>query len=255
MHYRHNHLTKVVIRLDFGAVATLRQTVQLELKPEFSARIADPYPIVVGQPTAKLSVNIGPGGSGINQEMTGIQWFHRKTENSTCVVVLDPEFVAIEYGKDAYEHFPLFRSEVELVVTAMRELYDVSVFTRIGLRYINEIVMPQGNPLNWDGLIAPSLVTSTMAGQQADAEMVRSMHQITTRRNESDMAFNYGLNNPDFPNALARRAFVLDYDCARLGVEANQAMQAITQLNQFCEIMFESSIGDGLRQQMEIIND
>ena len=158
-------------------------------KPEFSGRIVAQYPVVVGQPTTLLSLTLGPVGSGINQQATGVQWVHRKVENGTRLVLLAPDFAAIEYGKDDYDHFPLLRSEVELVVTALREIYNVPNFTRIGLRYINEIVIQDGNPLNWDGIIAPNLVAAATAGKQAEAEMVRSMHQLITSLDFHAMEF------------------------------------------------------------------
>jgi uncharacterized protein (TIGR04255 family) len=255
MHYEHNYLTKVVLRLDFDALEQLRQNVQVSVKPEFSNRIAAIYPIVAGQPTATLSVNIGPMGSGINQQITGVQWHHRKVENGTCVVALAPEFLAIEYGKGDFDHFPPFRAEVQTILMALQDMYHVPTFNRIGLRYIDEISIPDGNPLDWNGLIAPDLITSVKACIQEGMDMVRSIHQLHARRNECTMVYNYGLHNPDFPNTLARRSFVLDFDCSRSGVAAGEALQVIDDINNFCESIFENSIQDGLREKMGIIHD
>ena len=255
MHYRHNHLTKVVLRLDHEPIAALSSLADTATRPAFSDRIAETFPHVTGQPTATLRINIGPTGSGMSPQATGTQWFHRKAETGTSVIVIDPAFTAIEYGKDDYEHFPTFRTEVAMVLNALRDLYNVPMFKRIGLRYINEIVMAAGNPLAWDGLISQELITAIKAAKPADSDMVRSMHQLHVRRNDCDMLFNYGLHNPDFPNSLARRAFVLDYDCARSGVESGDALTAIDQLNKFCESMFESSVGNDLREEMGVLND
>ena len=255
MHYRHNFLTNVVLRLDFMPIPTLRNPANFATKPEFSTRIAEKYPIAVSQPTATLSINLGPTASGMVPQITGAQWFHRKVENGAAVVVLAPEFAAIEYGKEIYDHFPVFRTEVTLVINALRELYDIPIFTRIGLRYINEIVMPEGNPLDWKGLISSDLITAVKAGKQSGVDMVRSMHQLQIRKDECEMVFNYGLSNPDYPNALARRVFILDFDGARTNVDVANALTAIDDLNKFCESMFEDSIDNDLRREMESIND
>lgn len=255
MHYQRNYLTKVVLRLDFEPLAPLSQNIQTDVKPDFSNRVAGIYPIVAGQPTATLSVNIGPMGSGINQQITGIQWHHRKIENGTCIVALSPEFLAIEYGKNDFEHFPPFRAEAQTVLAALQDVYHVPIFSRVGLRYINEISIPEGNPLDWDRLIAADLITAVKACKLEDMDMVRSMHQLHVRRNECTMIYGYGINNPDFPNTLARRAFVLDIDCSRPGVAANEALQTIDALNNFCETIFENSIQDDLREKMGIIHD
>lgn len=255
MHYQKNYLTNVILRLDFEPIQALRESKKVEIKPEFSARLASIYPIVVGQPTAMLSLNIGPTGSGINQQITGIQWHHRKAENGTRVIVLAPDFLSVEYGKGDYDHFPPFRGEVEVALTALQGLYSVSKFTRIGLRYINEISIPEGNALEWTGIIAPDLVTAALAGKEANASVVRSMHQLHVRQDECEMVFNYGIHNPDFPNTLARRAFILDYDCSKSGVESGQALETIDKLNRVCETMFEQSIGPDLRGRMVEIHE
>ncbi len=242
-----------MLRLDFETLAPLQENRDVTVKPEFSARIAGIYPIVAGQPTARLSVNIGAGGSGIDQQITGIQWYHRKIENGTCVVALAPEFLAIEYGKNDFDDFPPFRAEAVQILAALQAVYNVPLFGRIGLRYINQINLPEGNPLDWTGLLAPNLITAVTAGKQPDMDMVRSVHQLHVRRNECTMLFNYGIFNPDFPNAVARRAFVLDFDCSRSAVTANDMWPAIDELNNFCETIFENSIQNGLRDIMEII--
>ena len=242
------------MRLDFDALEPLRQNVQVSVRPEFSNRIAAIYPIAVGQPTATLSVNIGPMGSGINQQVTGVQWHHRKVEDGTCVVALAPEFLAIEYGRGDFDHFPPFRAEVQAIMAVLQEIYHIPIFNRIGLRYIDEISIPEGNPLDWAGLIAPDLITSVKACLQEGMDMVRSIHQLHARRNECTLVYNYGLHNPDFPNTLARRSFVLDFDCSRSGVAAGEALQAIDDINNFCESIFENSIEDGLREKMGIIH-
>lgn len=69
------------------------------------------------------------------------------------------------------------------------------------------------------------------------------------------MVFNYGIHNPDFPNTLARRAFILDYDCSKSGVESGQALETIDKLNRVCETMFEHSIGPDLRGRMVEIHE
>lgn len=193
---------------------------------------------------------MGPAGSGVTEQIMGIQWHHRKIENGTIVVVLGPTFLAFEYGKNDYHHFPPFRAEVEAVLMAFQTLYQVPIFNRIGLRYINEIIFTEGNPLDWNNLIAPDLITAVKACTTEGMDMVRSMHQLHVRKNDSIIVFNYGLSNPDFPNTLARRVFVLDYDCSQTGVASNNALNSLNELNVICESMFELSIEDGLRDHM-----
>ena len=250
MHYQNNNLSKVVLRFDFDPLLALQSNIQIDVKPEFSRRIEGIFPYVIGQPIATFSFNMGPTGSGVTEQIMGIQWHHRKVENGTIVIVLGPTFLAIEYGKNDYHHFPPFRAEVNEVLIAFQTLYQVPIFTRIGLRYINEIIFAEGNPLDWDNFIAPDLITAVKACTTEEMNMVRSMHQLHVRKNDSIVVFNYGLSNPDFPNTLARRVFVLDYDSSQVGVAPNDALNSLDELNKISESMFEKSIENGLRATM-----
>lgn len=253
MHYQSNYLTNVILRLDFEPIQALHDGVNVDSKPEFSARIRATYPLVVGQPMARVSVSVGPGTSGISQKVTGIQWHHKKEETGTKVIVLSHDFLSIEYGHTDYDHFPPFLEEVTGALQALRDLYQVPLFKRIGLRYVNEIVLPEGNPLEWTGIIAPNLITAVLAGKEADASIVRSMHQLHTRLGQTDLVSNYGLHNSEFPNTVTRRAFVLDYDASQGGVDAVDAIRVIELLNSRCEQAFEASIERDLRERLRPI--
>lgn len=105
-------------------------------------------------------------------------------------------------------------------------------------------------------MVKADLITFVMACFSNDARMVRSVHQLQTRRENLKMRFAYGFSNPDFPAVLARRHFLLDYDCSRdEAIPSNEVMTTLDSLNQFCESMFEASIDNGLRERMGVINE
>jgi uncharacterized protein (TIGR04255 family) len=252
MHYRRNFLSKVVCRLDFGEVPALKG----QAKPEFSTRIEQTFPIATGKPTAVVSLMVGPKGSGIQQELSGMIWEHKKKSDGTQVLNLAPTFLSLEYGTNDYDHFPPFRAELQLAFTELQALYQVAQVTRIGLRYINEIALQQGQALDWHGLLNPNLITSVKAGLPENLDLLRSLHQIHAQRDGMSLMFHYGAFNPDYPNPLVRRHFVLDIDASRSEPTlVGEVMQHIDRLNQYCETQFEASIENGLREKLEIIND
>lgn len=256
MHYRHNFITQVVLRLDFDSIPALRENVSVEARPPFTQRIATIFPIVVGKPTAMLEVKVGPLGAGLQQQATGVVWEYRRVDNGTQVATLGPESLSLSYGKGDFDHFPPFRTHAQLLIDALIAEYGLDHFNRFGLRYINEVTFSEGNPLDWENLLHPHLITAAKAGAADADQIVRSMHQAVLRRGDHSTTFTYGLVNPDFPNALARRVFVLDYDCVRAGpIPAADVLACLNAANVICEDIFERSIGDGLRARMEIIND
>jgi uncharacterized protein (TIGR04255 family) len=168
-------------------------------------------------------------------------------------VTLAPDFLAIEYGADSYQHFDELREQAGFALDSFRNHFGAVQFNRIGLRYVNEITLTEGAPLDWDGLINPNLVTSVKAGLVNGLRMTRSVHQLIAIKDDISVILNYGINNPDFPNPVARRQFILDQDCYVSGlVESGEADQRIRDVNVLAEEVFEHSIEDGLRQKMEV---
>ena len=255
MHYTRNFLSNVIMRLDFPQVDVLLK----EDKPEFSGDISDRFPEATSQQLAQLQFNMHLGHSpDYSQQVLGYKWDHKNEPDGKKVVVLTPTFLSLEYasGLGAYEHFPEFRENLEAVFAAFTNRYEVEHFTRLGLRYINEIVLPRGDPLDWGGLINAELITSVLAGSTENTELTRSMHQYSGKRDDISFGFVYGIKNPEYPNAVTRREFVLDYDCYMTGVvETTQVLSSVASLNALASELFEMSIEDGLREIMGVSNN
>jgi hypothetical protein len=81
--------------------------------------------------------------------------------------------------------------------------------------------------------------------------MARSLHQLIALRGDISVILNYGIKNPEYPNPVARRQFILDLDCYVSGViESGEAEQQIKDVNALAEYVFEHSIEQGLRDKM-----
>lgn len=253
MHYRQNFLTNVILRLDFPQLNVLLR----EDKPEFSGDISERFPEVNSQQLSSMQFSMALGGSsGISQQALGFKWEHRNERDGKKIVVLAPTFLSMEYTPGPYDHFPEFQDNLNAIFEAFSDRYDVEQFTRLGLRYINEITIPDGNPLDWDDLINERLITSVMAGRTDNFDLTRSMHQYSAKNDDVSVGFIYGIKNPEYPNAVARREFVLDCDCYISGVvESGEVLGRVTELNAICAEMFENSIENGLREKMEVIDD
>jgi uncharacterized protein (TIGR04255 family) len=198
---------------------------------------------------------VSPGSSGVSQQLKGWVWQHREKEGGDKIISLSFDFLAIEYNQSEFKHFPEFNENFKSIYSAFQELYKVKEFPRIGLRYINEIDIPEGNPLDWDSLISESLVSSVKAGYVDGMKLSISMHQLHTIKNDISVLFQYGIFNPDYPNPVARKQFILDYDCYIPSPTADsEVLECVKQLNSVAEEMFEQSIENGLRDRMEVID-
>lgn len=248
-HYKNNFITAVIFRLDFKPIAKL----QAERQPEFSMLIKDKYPVHESKQTAQIIFSSGGGTTGIQQELKGWVWEHR-SENRKRVVSLSHEFLAVQYDEKEFTDFREFLPEVTGIYEHFQRLYQPEEISRIGLRYIDQISIPEGNPLEWKGLVSNALATAVLAGLGSGMKLLRSMHQLQARYNDINVLFNFGIANPDYPNPVARREFVLDSDCYLTEpTKANEVLKRFVELNDVSEFMFETSIEDDLRNIMGII--
>jgi uncharacterized protein (TIGR04255 family) len=254
LHYSKTFLKTVILRLDYARVPLLLTDRETTFTQEMKAR----YPNVISTPAMQFSFMMGPGvqgGVNVGQQSGGYMRVHRTSDNKRTLT-LSPDFLAIEYTAGAYDHFAELREQVGFALRSFREHFDPVQFTRVGLRYVNEITRQEGSPLDWAGLINPELVTAVKAGMQNDLRMTRSAHQLIAIKDDLTLILNYGINNPDFPNVVARRQFVLDLDCYVSGMfESGEVEARIKDVNGLAEKIFENSIGDDLRAEMGIINE
>lgn len=253
MHYKKTpHLKQVILRLDFTRIPVLLT----EQETTFTQNMRARYPDVTSNPAMQFSVTMG-GVSGVNfgQQAGGYVRLH-KTADGKRTLTLAPDWLAIEYAAGTYEYFVELKEQIGFVLQSFRENFEPVQFTRIGLRYVNEITRPEGDALDWAGLINTDLVTSVKAGLHNGLRMTRSAHQLIALKDDITVILNYGINNPDFPNVVARRQFVLDLDCYISSVvESRDVEQRIKDVNGLAEKIFENSIGDDLRTEMEVVNE
>jgi uncharacterized protein (TIGR04255 family) len=248
-HYKKTFLKQVILRLDYARLAAL----QSEQETPFTVDMRARFPVVTANQAQQFSVMMTPGGVNTAQQVA-LGWVRvHKTEKSTVTVTLTPDFLAIEYTGEAYQHFEELSEVVAFVLGSFRRHFGQVQFTRIGLRYVNEITLDEGGPLDWDGLINARLVTSVKAGMLDDFRMTRSFHQLIAQKGEISVLLSYGIFNPEFPNPVARRQFVLDLDCYTSGVtESVDAENQVKAVNTAAEQVFENSIDEGLRTIMGI---
>ena len=228
-HYRQNHLTTVILRLDFEQIPALTS---IERTP-FSERVRELFPHVNGIQLSTVVLNVNPSAeTGINQQVTGMQWEHRKHQDGAQVIFLSPTHMSLEYRNGEYDHFPAFRAEFECGLQALTQTYPDIKVVRIGLRYVNQVRFADGNPLDWTDIIADQLIQSVFSGIRDGASLVRSMHQLQTKRNSIDTLFNYGIHNPEYPAPVSRREFVIDIDSYRSeAIALNEVVNQIAALN------------------------
>lgn len=252
MHYRKNFLTNVILRFDFGSIPELMLSAPTS---EFSKSVEGLYPHVIAKPTPSVSFTFGPSGPVVTSSAANTIWEHRTSADSPKVLCLSHDFLSLEYGVGAYDHFPPFLKEVSEAYEVLRSIHHPAAVNRIGLRYINDIRQDQGAALDWDGLIQKDAIAGVMAGfNKQTMKMHRSFHQFHATEADISLVINYGLFNPEYPAPLIRRSFLLDIDASTTTeTEASKVLETLQRLNKVGESTFEGFIDDDLRNQLEIL--
>ncbi|MBV6418700.1 MAG: hypothetical protein CMLOHMNK_03630 [Steroidobacteraceae bacterium] len=138
-------LIRVIAQLRFPPIVSLGQS---EFVGPFQEEIRPRYPVLRPEETAGIVV-----GPGIVHAGSGIVWrFHDKSD--TWRVSLAREFVALE--SLAYKDRDDFFERLEEILVALEKLAKLTVYDRLGVRYVNRVHPPELDRL--DSLVRPEVL-------------------------------------------------------------------------------------------------
>lgn len=199
-----NFLKQVILRLDLigeiklsqRTIDNIRRTVS-DRFPEFEPREVVHYEVIF-EKTQKFT----------REKRTRAFLFHNNATDSSLSLELD----AVTFDIKDYTTYEEFRGFVHRVIQNLGTENSSAKTSRIGLRYINQIIFNEGNPFDWTGLIRDSL-TSNLNFIESQNELSRLIGIIELNRPEYIIKFQYGWFNSEYPNPIAKKEFALDYDC------------------------------------------
>ena len=166
------------------------------------------------------------------------------------LVRIEPECLVFEFKQ--YTGFDQFRELVKKVLNSLDLLNNSVRSKRMGLRYINQIRLGEGDPFDWSGLIVDSLVPNTVYAEEENV-LSRSLGWVDLTYDEFYVRFHYGMFNSEHPNPIARKEFVLDFDCyTKDEQDLSDVSTLLDRFHEKIKEMFECSILDDLRQIMEV---
>lgn len=244
--YRKNYITNVIFRVDFPKI------LDLDLKEptsEFQRRLLERFPIMNEIKRKGVEFEF-KDDLEVKKEDDELSW-QFVNENNTKKVFIASDHVYIECTK--YEGFEELSNDINTIFKAFAEIYPVKIVGRIGLRYINQIEINEGEAVDWSGLIKTSLYSVASDLKSTDTKLLRSMHLLDIKEEDCLLRFQFGLFNSEYPNPIARKEFVLDYDCmATQNEDITRIPKIAEKLHKIVQKWFENSIEDGLREKMGV---
>jgi len=252
MKYRDNCLKQVIFRLDFTREIDQSRKLSNSFYNEDIRKIFSLKQDLEGV-LAEVSFTTEEGSNKISQSQRK-QTSYRFTEDSKSkILVLEPSVLILSILKyiDEEELYKI----INPVISQFKATYGNIIVKRMGLRYINNIIIPEGNAFDWSTLLDGKL-TSGLEFPRDRNEISRLMSSMELKREDYAIRFVYGMFNSEYPNRIARKEFALDYDCyTREETELKDIDDKVKLFHDEIIKLFEESIGQGLREKMGVISE
>jgi len=154
-----------------------------DLKPprELLAAMRERYPIL-GSPPPVMQLEVGPGQT--QQRSRGSRLMNReRTQNIT----LTGDWIALETSR--YERYEHFADDIDWVLERVHAVTPLPAVTRLGLRYIDEILVEDVSDLSdWKAWINPDLIVGGVVDGYETKDYLAQMllevdelHRLTIR--------------------------------------------------------------------------
>ena len=145
--------------------------------------------------------------------------------------------IALETGR--YTHFENFLEQLELVLKRSLRFLDTDFFTRVGLRYINEIEIEDSV---LDGWIRDDLIGPLSHGVYGTVE--RFIQEVRGHASSGNYTFRHGFvsDKPDL--------YSIDMDFYNESIEADQTLTKVTELNKESFKLFWWTIGPKIKDRL-----
>lgn len=248
--YPKNYLTHAIVKVTFNNMLPIDDSLPAELIEVAKKTFPLLEPIRVVHSEVDLSsdvVNVMDKGKGTDWRFYGVN------KEKTLVIAregLHREKTAITIDYSKYESFDSLKDEFLAILNKFLEIYHDVQIGRVGLRYINSINIDEKRPLNWSKYINPSLL-SNFRFVDDKRSISRVFSNLEMKYDDMSIKFQYGMHNPDYPSAIRKKIFILDYDVYYNGIcDKNDVPDMIDKYHEKVISLFESSIKDGLRNKM-----
>jgi uncharacterized protein (TIGR04255 family) len=152
--FNRNPLEQVIAQVMFPPILRIAA----EEPATFQERIRASYPLYAREDVVTFPANMGPIVNKLGRPPQAVRHAFRSVDGRR-VIYLTRDFVAFQ--ESAYTRWEDFHDALEMAVSSLIAVYNPSITTRVGLRYINAIVrskigFPVATP--WSDLVKAPLL-------------------------------------------------------------------------------------------------
>jgi len=237
MEYNRNFLSQVIFTISYNEIDILKTSLDQKISQMFEDMTGAKLSIVN---STQVSFR---GDKGLVESIQLSQWEFRGTSLQIRVQNNYLQVINLKYTNHRDYHGIILK-----IYEVFTDFYKTTI-NRIAFRYVNNISFPTGDAFDFKDLIKPSLYNPTI--EFAGDGIVRSVGSMIIKDDDISTTFIYGFVNTEFPNKIAKREFVLDYDASVNPIGQDYRIrEVIEKLRTKVNYFFEKSIEDGLRTIM-----
>lgn len=238
--YTKHYLREVIARVDFPSPL---ENIATRLPKEITEIALEHFPIAEPRKAVAQELQMSPEKvSSKKTEFTEWRFFGKDRDKTLTIT---PRSLVISYS--SYRSYGTLRNEFLSPLTTLLGEFPEVVINRLGLRYINHISIPNGNPLEWQDFLNGSMlgIFDFYPDKQA---ISRAFHVLEFNFDEFNLKFQYGMHNPDYPASIKKKVFALDLDAYRQGsLTLEEIRQDLDTFHSRIQELFELSITEQLR--------
>ncbi len=241
--YKNNYLKSVVVRLDYETAIDIAENGPPD---RFVRSLKKKFPSLQQVKKREQTLKFSP--KGMEREVHEKSEWNLLSQDRTAKLHFGAQHLAITYSK--YKSFSVLKSDFETAFIALRNEKPELSFTRVGLRYIDQLEFDEADPTDWGEYLIPELLSSFSLADDKST-ISRAFHVLEFNYGDMKMKFQYGMPNPDFPSPIKKKLFILDYDAYSQGeVAIDRIMNCLGDYHAKIKRSFEQVITDGLRAKM-----
>jgi len=199
-----NFLKQVILRLDFLGEIDRSQQVLDDIKRD----VTDIFPDFETRDLVSVEMTIDQSQKTTKERRYKSFVLSNNVTNSS--LVLEPSAIIFDIKK--YNNYEEFKGFVQKVIRNLGAQTSSIKVSKTGLRYINQIIIKDGDPFDWTDLIKEPLIYNLNFIEDR-SELSRSVGVMELNKSDYYVRFQYGWFNSEFPNPIAKKEFLLDYDC------------------------------------------
>lgn len=241
--YKRNYLTNVIARIDFASPI---QDIAKKLPLNILKEAIKTFPIEEPLPITSRKVQMSQKEFKA-EDIDYTQWsFYGKEREKK--LSLTQKFITIEYFR--YKYYETLKKEFSCIMEIFFSEFPEVVANRLGLRYINEFELPNGDPFDWSNYFRSTLLC-THNFPKDKKSIARAFNILEFNLGDFNLRFQFGMHNPDYPAPIKKRHFIMDFDAYRSGLqEFSEIPGNLDKYHDEIQKLFEYAITDKFRNEV-----